>query len=71
MVLRGSKQKIQNPWPTFFWVLPNTEFWLTFRGAKNIFSQKWPKYGINDNNIKNKIENSLSLFFKIRGEGGG
>ncbi len=28
MVLRGSKQKIQNPWPTFFWVSPNTEFWL-------------------------------------------
>ena len=30
MVLRGSKQKIQYPWPTFFWVSPNTEFWLNF-----------------------------------------
>ena len=29
MVLKGSKQKIQNPWPTFFGVSSNTKFWLS------------------------------------------
>ena len=57
MVLKGSKQRIQILGPTFLWVSPNTEFWLSGRNPlENLTFTTFQEL---------KLESILSIYLRI------